>query len=124
MATSWVVDASIAVKLFRSEPDSLSVRRMFADLAMEQRALAPSLLRYEIGNACSRPAIAGLEPALQRFLAGIQTIEPQDVARFTDGLSYYDAAYLALAIEQKAGLLTVDDKLRKAAKKLGIEVGP
>ncbi len=39
-------------------------------------------------------------------------------------LSYCDAAYRAFAVEQKAGLVTADEKLRKAAKRLGIEVAP
>lgn len=125
MATDWVLDASIASKLFLNEVDSPFVERFFAEMPKDQRPIAPSLLRYEIGNACAKRGLAvGLEPEVVRFLAGIQTMEPRDIARFTDGLSYYDAAYLALAVEQKAGLLTADEKLRKAAKKHGIPVAP
>ena len=37
-------------------------------------------------------------------------------------LSAYDAAYLSLAITEKAALATLDENLLKAAKKIGAEV--
>lgn len=124
MATDWVVDASVAAKLFLPEADSSAVRAWFAALPREQRLLAPSLLRYEIGNACRKPSVPEMEQAIRRFMSGLHVVEPDEVARFAKDLSYYDAAYLALAIEQKAGLLTADAKLREAAKRHGVQVAP
>lgn len=125
MATDWVVDASIAVKLLASEPDSEHYRAFVADFPVGGRLLAPALLRYEVGHALTkRGPVENLENQLAKGLALIEQLEPVDVAGRQGGLSYYDAAYLALAIEQKAGLLTADAKLRQAAERHGVEVGP
>ncbi len=124
MATDWVVDASIGVKLVVEEPDSAEVSAFLAGLPPTTRLLAPSLLRYEIGNACMKKKAKDAERLIQALITNLQAIEPIDVAAHFGPLSYYDAAYLALAVEQKAGLLTADDKLRKAARARGIEVGP
>ncbi len=119
------MDASIACKLIKPEADSAAVRLFVAGLHENTRLVAPGHLRYEVGNACLRNhAVVDLEAHLTHLAAVVDTINPRDVARFTEGLSYYDAAYLALAIEQKAGLLTADDKMRKAAVKHGVPVGP
>ncbi len=40
------------------------------------------------------------------------------------GITVYDAIYIALAIEKKAKLLTLDEKQRSVAKGLGVEVIP
>lgn len=126
MATKWILDASVAVKLFATEPDSEAVRLFLDKATFDASLAAPALLRYEIGNALTKhgKVPADLDARLAKTLAVVQTIDPTDVAVHCGPLSYYDASYLALAVEQKAGLLTADDKLRKAAKKLGIEVGP
>lgn len=123
MATDWVMDASIAVKLLQREQDSQTVIAFLAGLE-DLRLLAPALLRYEVGQVCIRNKQTGIEEKLLDLGNVVDTVEPDDVAAHASSLSYYDAAYLALAIEQKAGLLTADDKLRKAAKKRGIPVGP
>ena len=123
MATDWVLDASIAAKFLLEESDSEEVRVAVQALPFGRR-LAPHLLRYEVGNACLKRAAKGFEPLLDRLVEGLELVEPKQIARFTPELSYYDAAYLALADERGAGLLTVDEKLRKAAKLHGIEVAP
>lgn len=123
MATEWVLDASIAAKLIVTEPDSERTRD-FLD-GLDADLIAPSLLRYEVGNAVTkRGPFERLEAIIEGTLAAVLAVDPVDVTSHCGPLSYYDAAYLALAVERKAGLLTADEKLRKAAKKLGIEVGP
>lgn len=125
MATKWVVDASIAVKLLLAEPDSEQVRDLIDQAILSSQLIAPFLLRYEVGNAvCKRGLAPIVESMAAKALAPIHRLEPLDIAPFVGPLSYYDASYLALAIEQKAGLLSADEKMRKAAKKHGIEVGP
>lgn len=125
MVTDWVMDASIGVKLLATEPDSESCRSFIDGMPATARLLAPGLLRYEVGNALTkRGPIPNLERLIADALAPVETVDPNDVAGHQAGLSYHDAAYLALAVEQKAGLLTADDKMRKAAKEHGVPVGP
>ena len=40
------------------------------------------------------------------------------------GITVYDALYIALAIKKKAKLLSLDEKQRKVAKDLGVEIIP
>lgn len=126
MVTSWVIDASIATKLLLAEPDSEAVRAFLDKASAETRLLAPALLRYEVGNAATkgRQVPLGLDADIAKALAIVDHVEPTEVAAHCGPLSYYDASYLALAIEHKAGLLTADERLRKAAKKHGVPVGP
>ncbi len=124
-ASDWVLDASVAVKFFVAEPDSAAIVAKLKAQPSAARRIVPSLLRYELGSACvKRGVTSNLEPALREFFADLEVVEPRDPARFTPALSYYDASYLALAVEQDAGLLTTDEKMRKAARKHGIEVWP
>lgn len=125
MGTDWVVDASVAVKLLALEEDSEVLREFFSQLPAGSRLLAPSLLRYEVGHALSKHAtVPNLEYLLAHGLATVERTDPVDVATSQGNLSYYDAAYLALAIEQKAGLLSADERLRKAARRHGLPLGP
>lgn len=125
MATSWVVDASIATKLLLAESDSEAVRAQFDRRALDGHLMAPSLIRYEIGNAVARHgAPRNLDAMLRMALSLVERVEPKDAARFCGPLSYYDAAYLALAVESKANLWTADETLRKAAKKHGVPTQP
>ncbi|MEM4229894.1 MAG: type II toxin-antitoxin system VapC family toxin [Thermoproteota archaeon] len=41
-----------------------------------------------------------------------------------NGITIYDAIYIALALQEKSPLLTLDDKQRHASKKLGITTIP
>lgn len=122
MAIDWVVDASAAVKLATAEADSETFRGLVEGVA--GRLLAPSLLRYEVGNALAGKGTLASDEMLLAALAFVERIEPHDVAPYCKPLSYYDAAYLALAVEHKAGLLTADDRMRKAAKRHGVPVAP
>ncbi|MEM3570130.1 MAG: type II toxin-antitoxin system VapC family toxin [Candidatus Jordarchaeales archaeon] len=41
-----------------------------------------------------------------------------------NGITIYDALYIALALQEKSPLLTLDDKQRQVSKKLGITTIP
>lgn len=121
----WVIEASIAVKLPAAEPDSELYRTFVGEFPASHRLLAPSLLRFEVGNALTRQRrLPHLDALLTKALAPIEILDPMDIAGRQEGLSYHDAAYLALAIEQKAGLLAADDGLRRAAKRHRLPVEP
>jgi predicted nucleic acid-binding protein len=98
------------------------------------RLLAPALLAYEVAQVvhAKRPDAFGSSRAeradlVATLLSDIELVTPDApaVARIAElaereGVSVYDAAFLELAIERSAALLTEDDKLaRVAAKRIG-----
>jgi len=117
-----VPDASAVAALLFGEPAGPEVAER-----LEGRALfAPTLLRYELASVCLKKGIAnphirkGLEAALRLF-SRLQIREVQvptdalvEVAA-ASGLTAYDAGYLWLSRELEAQLVSLDDRLNKAA---------
>lgn len=113
-----VLDASVVLKWFRAagerhREEALALRRAFE--AGELVVFAPSLLWLEVVNIAARRwgwsarELDGL--AVQLPALGFVTIEPDlaGVARWAGlGLSAYDAAYVAVAEETGAQLVTDD----------------
>ena len=131
-----VVDASVA--LAWCFPDEAGDYADSVLVALEGRTmLVPAIWGLEIANA----VLAGerskrlRQPEIRRFttllegLSLVQDVQPVchhvsnvlPVAR-EYSLSAYDAAYLELSIRHGAPLATPDRKLRRAARKAGIEV--
>jgi predicted nucleic acid-binding protein len=121
-----VVDASAAAALLFGEPGGPGV----ADRLEGRVLFAPTLLRYEVASVCLKKGIAdprkrdGLEAAL-RLLPRLQIREIQvpadalvEVAQ-ASGLTTYDAAYLWLSREIEAQLVSLDDRLIRAASREG-----
>lgn len=122
-----VVDASAVAALLYGEPDAERV----AGRLTGARLAAPSLLRYELASVYlkkaarypeQRAALLGALRLLPRL--GVEEVQvPADemgrLARET-GLSAYDAAYLWLARRLHAPLVTLDDRLGDAARRLGL----
>jgi predicted nucleic acid-binding protein len=99
--------------------------------------VVPILWRYEVSNAVvvsgrhgrlSSGQVETLAADLDEFS---ETIETDPVsARISDlvqtarrtNLTVYDAAYLELAIRRKLPLATLDEKLREAARRIGLEL--
>jgi predicted nucleic acid-binding protein len=119
-----VVDCSVLAAVLWAEPA--------ADEAFERlrgRSLhAPALIEYELANVARSKCRSGVPEAVAR--AGLQAfteqrLELHDVdpmALFAlaqaEGVTAYDAAYLALALELKAPLLTFDRQLAEAATRV------
>jgi len=121
-ADAVVVDASALAALLFGEPDGPAVARR-----MEGRPLlAPTLLRYEMASVCVKKIgedpeqTAGLLSALRLMpRMGIREVQVPtegltEVAR-ESGLTANDAAYLWLAREMGAQVVSLDRRLRKAA---------
>lgn len=118
-----VVDASAIAAVLFDEPEAGPVIAGAGGLL-----LAPALLRYELANVCEtklrkNPRQAKLTLQRYQLLSGldIEFAEPDWgtlplLARQWD-LTAFDAAYLQLALERKAPLVTLDARLAGAYDK-------
>lgn len=116
-----VVDASVVCATTFGEPESARA----LELCTRHALAAPDLLPYEVTNAAAGKVRRGqrgedARQALAAFLALDIALHRTDaLARFDLALRYnlsaYDAAYLWLAGELHAPLLTFDVKLAEAA---------
>jgi len=134
MSAAFVVDCSLAMAwLFRDEATEKTAA-LLNRLASET-ALVPAWWFIEIANVLAMAERKGCITATQSdaFIAdlGKLGIERDDEApdrAFTHllglcrihRLTSYDAIYLDLAIRRSLPLATLDDDLRKTAKKLGV----
>ena len=117
--TEVVLDASVVLKWFRAEGERHldSARSLRATFEAGQLAVAaPSLLRLEIVNVAGRrwkwgeDALVELAIALDELGFEFEDPELARVASWTaQGLTAYDAAYVALAEARATPLITDDD---------------
>ena len=123
-----VMDASVAVAFVAPDENSpVAVKAL--DYLADGIALVPSLFWHELRNAlivCERRK--RIRPdQVASFLAQIRSLPMHDAGAGDDhevlrlarahGLTAYDAAYLGLALDQRAPLATTDAKLRLAAER-------
>ena len=115
-----VVDASAVAAVLFDEPEAAPIAASVAG-----KLVAPHLLRYELASVCTTKLIR--HPARAREIQArycllvelmIDYVEPEwaslpGVARRWS-LSAYDAAYLQLALERDATLVTLDARLAAA----------
>ena len=128
---SFVVDASIAIVWFL--PDEVSV---VADHALRQlntmAAVVPDLFWHEMRNVLLisyRRKRLSL-PEVWHSMARLEQLDIATVPKANNslilglaerhGLTAYDAAYLALALERQLPLATLDRKLAEAAAREGV----
>jgi predicted nucleic acid-binding protein len=125
--TTYVVDASVAVKWFLPEEYEDAARTL---LRFQHRRLAPDLILAEVGNALLRRRRTG-EISERRIVDGVGLlyrlthllpIEPLvlpavDIATKT-GASVYNALYLALSIREDVPVVTADRQLLLSAREV------
>jgi predicted nucleic acid-binding protein len=130
--TELVLDASVVLKWFREAGErrveaAHAIRTAFERGALE--VIVPSLIRLEIINVAARSwmwdstALAGLAVALDEL--GFELREPDlgAVARWaSQGLTAYDAAYVALAETTQRKLVTDDDLILSTAPGLTLNL--
>ncbi len=129
---SLIVDASVAVKWFSEEEQSGPAEALLASM---EPLIAPDLVIAEIGNALWKKATRKLLQPRQAISA------MADASSFFDRLiplgelamratelaielqhPIYDCFYLALAERERAPIISADDKLLGAAKRMkGVE---
>lgn len=118
-----VVDASAVAAVLFDEPEATPILA-----SVTGALLAPRLLRYEVASVCTAklqrdPKAAKLILQRYRLFSGLD-IELVDsdwdalppLARQWE-LSAYDAAYLQVALQRKAPLVTLDARLARAYDK-------
>lgn len=129
--TSYVLDASVAVKWFLGEPDETLREPALAVLesyrAGEVELLVPELFCTEFTNVMRKAERLGRSDIKSSDLA-IAEILRRDLRTYptvtriaralaisrTHGCSVYDAVYLVVAEETQAPLLTADQRLVRA----------
>ena len=119
-----VVDASAVAALLFVEPGADEVARQLEGFEVT----APSLLPYEIASV-ARKKIALRPDDSEQILAALERlydigvvlvdVTPFDALRLTldTGLSTYDASYLSVSRLTGSPLVTLDEKLKKVARR-------
>ena len=131
-----VLDASLALQWFLAdETERQYSLAVLASLA-EKRALVPLLWFYEVGNGLlmayrrKRISMDQVEGFLNRLKRLPVDIAPQTASEILElptlaqshGLTNYDAAYLAVAIQYRLPLATTDNLLRRVSASAGVKI--
>jgi predicted nucleic acid-binding protein len=124
-----IFDSCVAVKWIIAEEDSEKARRI---LDFGQPGSAPSLVLAEMNNAIWKQlykgqwtaqqafAVQAIIPRLFKQLVPIEILMPRASAMMIEIVHpVYDCIYLALAERESIPLVTVDQRLIEAGKKLG-----
>lgn len=126
-----VVDSSVIIKWLTDEKEDLENALLLKDryLARKVSIRIPLLAHWEINNHLGRnypPAEAAalyshfLMIRLPQALLSIEeTTRAFEIMKKVPGVSYYDAAFHALAICKKATFVTSDKKYYEKAKSFG-----
>lgn len=132
MAAKIVVDSSVLIKWFKSRNEDLLAEAHALLDEVELRPLevhVPALLLYEIGNVLlvkTRLEPAALKNAIDRLEALPLSVAPpatpllKRAARLGRDLdlTFYDASFLALAVELDSPFITADRRLFDRARTL------
>lgn len=131
-----VLDASIVLGWMLDRPvpsPALAARRR---ILAGDRAVVPELWRCEVANAVvvaerrgriSASQAAAISADLEDLAQAIETEPLPGIGALIEtarraGLTAYDATYLELASRRRIPLATLDESLRAAAKRAGVEV--
>jgi predicted nucleic acid-binding protein len=127
-----VVDASIAFLWFADEPNSWGAEQL---LEADRALFAPDLMAAEVTNAWWKKLrrremeLTDVEQAVTNLLAlGIvwtpSTALLRPATRLAAELGHpvYDCLYIALATSHATPLATADERLRRAAERVGVQV--
>jgi predicted nucleic acid-binding protein len=132
MATKIVVDTSVFIKWFKSRDEELlrEARKLLAEIESQSVEVhVPALLLYEVGNILllkTRLKLAALEEALDRMEKLPFVVAPPAAPLLKRAirlgrqlrLTFYDASFLALAVELDCTLVTADSQLFERTRTL------
>ena len=121
MKKPLIIDASVAVKWFIPESDSIAAVRY---LSGKQPLIAPDIIRPEVCNIIwklhGRRLLTGDEASqiVEQFLSlPIEIHDNESLVSYAfeiavaTGRTVYDSLYLALAVESKGIMITADKRL-------------
>ena len=123
------VDTSAVLAVVLNEP----TRATLLEITRGAELRAPGSLPWEVGNACSALVKRGrldgeragaAVAAFQRIPIQLVPVEVDESVRLAAelGLYAYDAYMLTCARRSRTPLLTLDEPLARAARKVGIQV--
>ncbi|HEV2972105.1 MAG TPA: type II toxin-antitoxin system VapC family toxin [Pirellulales bacterium] len=136
MTASFVLDSSVALAWCFADEATRETVRLYDRMEKESAAI-PGWWFIEIANVLALSERKGrIVPAktaefislIARFKLEIDNDAPRRAFDFllplcrTHNLTSYDAIYLDLAIRRHLPLATLDEPLRKAAKKVGVKL--
>lgn len=128
----FVVDASIAASWCFDDEDDPVANKAFAMLEAKAEAIAPALFWFEIRNVAliglrrHRISAENLIDVLARIERAAIELEPTPSSSAVialarrHNLTFYDAAYLELALRENLALATLDHALVRAASAEGV----
>lgn len=131
--TTVVLDASAALAWLLPSQATVTANRLL-EQADHHDFIAPDVFTWEVANVLMTKARSRSVVVADAFgqLAGIEIafdppLTPDEIRQLVDiatvaGVSLFDAAYLALAMERDAGLASRDALLLAAATAAGIPV--
>lgn len=127
----YTVDASVILKLVVEEEYSLQARRLASDFGDGKVALnAPSIIDYEVGSVLykmTKNRILEFKYAQEAFgkllnlpIAKVSLNDFVAVLGVSNdlGIHFYDCLYILAAKESRSALISSDQKLVKAAKRV------
>jgi len=134
--TRFVLDASVALRWFLSDPVPAYARQVRRLMLVGARALVPALWHLEMANGLAVAERRGilsaadadqglmeierlLGPAIESDPAVVPVRQALATAR-AFRLSGYDAVYLDVARRERLPLATLDEDLRAAARQAGV----
>jgi predicted nucleic acid-binding protein len=133
-----VIDASVMVAWLLNEPGKLSAP-ILTELLAQHEVVVPTHWTSEIGNALVTNRRRNRIPSddLDRIIEELSRFQispepPLTSEEFAttvsfaleNGLTFYDAAYVKLAISTESILATLDDSMRRVALQFGIALVP
>ena len=136
--TGFVLDASVALRWFLDHPVPAYANRVKQFFLKGVRAVVPALWHLEMSNGLAvaerRSILTSAD--VDQAVIDIEQLVAQAVDINSDvvsarqalitargfQLSAYDAVYLDLARRERLPLATLDDKLRAAAARAGVEL--
>jgi predicted nucleic acid-binding protein len=130
LITEYVTDASVILKWVigdENEPDQMQAMQLLSAWAAGSVTIsAPILWQYEVGNFLGRE----LPEEAEAKMALLLNLKVRDI-ELTDNIyrlcfawmkkykvTFYDAAYLAIAYDIQATLVTADEKFVKKMEKI------
>jgi predicted nucleic acid-binding protein len=136
MTPEFVLDASVAMSWFFKDETTPTTLNLLTSLSTKS-ALVPASWYLEVANVIAMAERKGRVSVAQasnfiQLIGGVQLEIDNDapLLAFTEvlplcrthQLTSYDAVYLDLSLRRRLPLASLDEPLRKAAKKLGIKL--